>query len=256
MPGEVVVEVIRRHWITFVMRAWPAFATAAVFVLLGGLLGVAGGVVGGAAVGAAPLALVALGLLIGGGWALGVWLDYADDLLILTTHRVINLERTLYVIAQSTAEARYSTIQDIQVDIPPMGQILHFGTLDIETAGRARDIQLNFMPRPRELQDRIFARIAAAEARAEHAQRRNRRMEFSLWMGTLLNGMVPQVPDVRGLPALEAAGRVRASRLRLIVREERYEPRMPPGVVLAQTPSAGSTAVVASDVAVVLSGEP
>jgi membrane protein YdbS with pleckstrin-like domain len=251
LPNEFVVQCTRRHWIRYLFVAWPAFATAAGGIILGGALGA----VDSADVGASPVALAILGLLIGGVWALGAWLNFADDILILTTHRVIYLERFFYVIAESSAETTYRNIQDIQIYIPPLGQIFRYGTLDVETAGRAANIKITFIPQPRELQDRIFARTDAAESRLERTLRRYRRFEFRRWIGTLLNDMLIEVPDVRGLPVLEATGRVRAAGLRLNVSEERYEPAEPPGRVLEQLPREGTTEMVGGEVRVVLSSQ-
>ena len=109
------------------------------------------------------------------------------------------------------------------------------------------------MPKPVEVQNRIFARMDAAESRTQRTIRRYRRREFRRWMGMLLNDMVVEVPDVRGLSVLEATGRVRAANLRLIVGEERYDPNVPPGRVLEQMPREGSTALLGSEVTVLLS---
>jgi hypothetical protein len=249
MPNEIVLECIRRHWFACVLRAWGAFAFAIGGVVVGALLGITDG----QNVGASPQVLAIMGIAIGGMWTLSVWLDYADDFLVLTTHRVIDLDRYFYVIAESAAEARYSKVQDVQVVISALGQILGFGTVSIETAGRAANLEMDYMPKPVEVQNRIFARIDAAESRTQRTIRRYRRREFRRWMGMLLNDMVVEVPDVRGLSVLEATGRVRAANLRLIVGEERYNPNVPPGRVLEQMPREGSTALLGSEVTVLLS---
>jgi hypothetical protein len=249
MPNEVVIECIRRHWFYFVTKAWGAILFAIGGVIVGTLLGVTDS----QDAGASPQVLAIMGIVIGAVWALGVWLNYADDFLILTTHRVIDLDRYFYVIAESAAEARYSKVQDVQVAISPLGEIFGFGTVTIETAGRAADLNMTYMPKPIEVQNRIFARIDAANSRTQRTLRRYRRMEFRRWMGFLLNDMLVDVPDVRGLPLLEATGRVRAANLRLIVGEERYEPTMPPGHVLEQTPREGTNALLGTEVTVILS---
>ncbi len=252
LPNEVVLECIHRHWFNYLMRAWGAFATALGGLLLGGLLGRGGG----AEVGASPLVILVLGLVVGGIWALGVYLDFADDVLVLTTHRVIDLDRYFYVFSESAAEATYKKIQDIQVEIPTIGQMLGFGTIHIETAGRAKDLEMDYMPRPLAIQDRIFTRIDAAETRSERTARRYRRMEFRRWMGTLLNGMLADVPDVRGTSLVVAAGHTRAAGLRLVVSEERAVPGQPPGRVLDQVPRGGATALLGSEVSVIVAARP
>ncbi|HEX6122962.1 MAG TPA: PH domain-containing protein [Ktedonobacterales bacterium] len=249
LPNEVVLECIRRHWFYFLMKAWGAFAFAIGGIVVGGLLGV----VDGRDVGATPQVLALMGIAIGGVWALSVWLNYADDFLVLTTHRVIDIDRYFYFIEESAAEARYSRVQDVQVTISALGELFGFGTVSIETAGRAANLEMDYMPKPIEVQNRIFARIDAAESRTQRTIRRYRRREFRRWMGMLLNDMLIEVPDLRGLSVLEATGRARAAQLRLIIGEERYDPSMPPGRVVEQMPREGSTALLASEITVVLS---
>jgi membrane protein YdbS with pleckstrin-like domain len=250
LPNEFVLENIRRHWFNYLLRSWGAFAVAIGSIVVGSVLGSASTT----DIGFTPVALAILGVVIGGAWALGVWLNFADDFLVLTTHRVIDLDRYFYVIAESAAEARYARIQDVQINIPLLGQLLGYGTITISTAGRAADITMDYMPKPKEIQDRIFSRIFKAEERTERTLRRIRRTEFRRWMGTMLNEMVVDVPNVVGLPLLEAAGRARAAGMRLIVTDERTLPNEPPGRVLEQSPRTATTALIDSELSVVLSG--
>jgi beta-lactam-binding protein with PASTA domain len=76
------------------------------------------------------------------------------------------------------------------------------------------------------------------------------------WMATVLNELVVEVPDVRGLPLLQAGAKVRQSGLKLVVDRERVIRGTPPGRIIDQAPSPGSTQVSDNEVRVVLSGRP
>lgn len=252
MPNEIVLECIRRHWFCYVYRARWAFA-----VLGGGmLLAFVGGGTGVAHWSALTWAICLGAIIIGGLWALTVYLNYADDFLVLTTHRVIGLNRLYFIFADTTNEVSYRKIQDVLVDISPLGQMLGFGTITIETAGLADNVTWDYLPDVNNLQDRIYTRIDAAEGRSERTKRRLRRLEFGRWSALLLNYVHPQVPAMRGVSLVAAARRAQAAGLRLIVEAERPVLNMPPGIVMEQMPSEGTTATRGGEVRVVLSGRP
>lgn len=249
-PREYVLRSIRRHWFLLVVHA-------RIWLLIGAvLLGLAGlyRLMGNPLMPWFPRWTFALGIafpLIGLGLA---WLNWADDYLVFTTRRIIDLERAYFIFADSAAETTYRRVQDVSVELPPIGQLFGYGTIRIETAGVADDIVLEYMPHVIELQDYIYERIDYSEGGKERLLRSIRRREFRRWFGMMINEMVADVPDVRGMTLVEAAGIVRAAGLRLTVSTQRAVAGTPAGVVLQQSPNEGATAMRGSEIAVTVSG--
>lgn len=252
LPNEVVLECIRRHWINFIWRAKGGILVILIGVILSYVYDAGGPTL------YEPLHWMLFGgsITIGLLWVLGVWLNYADDYLILTTSRVIKLERRFYFFADTTDEMSYRKIQDVDVQVDPIGITFGYGKIIIEAAGKAKPITMNFMPHPQRLEDRIYFLMDFAEARSERTKRKIRRMEVGRWMGMMLNTMFIIVPDVRNLNVAQAARRTRAEGLRLVVGGERPVVGMPPGLVIDQSPHPGSTAMRENEIRVLLSGSP
>lgn len=248
--GEQVLELITRHWFNLLLRC-----TGAILVGLGGTaVGILALVLGPPIVGRWPVILIAASLIVGAIWALGVYSNYADDVLVLTTHRVIDLDRLFYVFNETRKEATLRRIQDVRVDVPFLGLLLGYGKITIETASQSDPLEMTYVPKPRDVQDRIYAYVVAAEERSEATQRRRRRKrEFKRWMGTVLNEMVVTVPDVRGAGLLEAAERARRAGMRLVVDSERPTSGLRPGLVLDQVPHAATTAMRGNELRIILS---
>lgn len=252
LPGEVVLECIRRHWFNYVERSRGGIIIILVGVGLSFLYDAGGPTA------FEPLRWILLfgSIILGGLWMLAVWFNYADDYLILTTSRVIRLERLYSFLADSTVEISYRKIQDVYTSLNPIGVTFGFGTLIVEAAGQAEPLIMTYMPNPLALEDRIYARQDFAEGRSERTRRRLRRREVGRWMAMMMNAMYSEVPDLRNLSVADAARLTRSEGLRLVVGGERRIVGMPPGLVVDQSPHPGSTAMRENEIRVVLSGTP
>jgi membrane protein YdbS with pleckstrin-like domain len=250
IEGEEVIEVVYRHWFVLLVRELPALAVL-----------VAGVVAGEVFLHLAPhspngqLFLLG-GIVIGLGYALLIYLNYADDVFVLTTHRVIDIDRLLYILADYSNDAPYARIQDVHVERNFMGKLLGFGSIKVETSGRKYPVQMTDVPHAFAIMDRIFAQINSIRERESVLAVNRQKKENHRWMATVLNELVVEVPDVRGLPLLQAGARVRQSGLKLVVDRERVIRGTPPGRIIDQAPSPGSTQVSDNEVRVVLSGRP
>ena len=250
IEGEEVVEVVYRHWFVLLVRELPALAVL-----------IAGVAVGEIFLHLAPhspngqLFLVG-GMVIGLGYALLIYLNYADDVFVLTTHRVIDIDRLLYILADYSNDAPYARIQDVHVERNFIGKLLGFGSIKVETSGRKYPVQMTDVPHAFLIMDRIFAQINSIRERESVVAINKQKKENHRWMATVLNELVVEVPDVRGLPLLQAGAMVRQSGLKLVVDRERVIRGTPPGRIIDQAPSPGSTQVSENEVRVVLSGRP
>jgi uncharacterized membrane protein YdbT with pleckstrin-like domain len=157
-PDEDLVFKERRHW--FVLLVW----LGPPLLLLALMLGVALGI--GLALQPTTLwwALITLALITVP-VALVIWraLDWENDHYILTTQRIMHIER-VYFLFESRDEAALGKIQDVTVQMPTLtSNLLYFGDVVIETAGTTGRIKFEAVPKPRKVQRLIFREAGLPE---------------------------------------------------------------------------------------------
>ena len=247
--GESAVEIVYRHWFILVRRLVPA--------LLLFVAGVAGGIAlsryQGAQAGMTPMYLVTGGIVVGLGWAGLIYLNFVDDIFVLTTHRVIDIDRLIFILSEYSNDAPFVRVQDIHVEVGLLGNALGYGTIVVETSGRKYPLKMTDVPHPLQLMDRIFGLINDVKERESAIAINKQKKENYKWLATVLHEMLIIVPDVRGLSLLEAGGRLRQLELKFTVQEERFSPGLRSGTVRDQIPSPGSTALPENEVRLVLS---
>lgn len=155
---EKVVFKLRRHWFVLFMWLIPAvilfLATAGIGIVVGITLSLS----------VLPwvglillLSLLPLGLFV---WRV---LDWENDHYILTTQRILHIER-VYFLFESREEAPLSRIQDVSVEMPTLtANLLYFGDVVIETAATAGQIKFRSVPKPRKVQRLIFREAGLPE---------------------------------------------------------------------------------------------
>lgn len=247
LPNEVVLDYIYRHWWVLVRRELLPAAVVAGSLVLGAII---------AAFLNTTLWLVALvGVLVGAIWGGLVYLNYADDVFILTTDRIIDIDRFVFIFFEGRKQAEYSRVQDVRVSVDTLlGRILNYGDIMVETAGRLPNIDMSDIPEPFKVQDLIFSRMTALRERDAAAAANRQRMEYRRMIAATMNELLVEVPDVRRLTLLEATRRLQEAGLRLVIDSERRGGGQPPGVVMAQMPDPHATALADSEVRVVVSG--
>jgi len=249
MPGESVIDVIYRHWFVLIKRLLLPVGVGAGLVAIGLLVSFIGfpftGAIGG------PLVIV--GAAIGLIWSLLVYLNYIDDVFVLTTHRLIDIDRVVFLLSEYSNDAPYNRVQNIHVDMGFIGGILGFGTIVVETAGRQHPLDMVGVPNPMQLMDRIFAMISAAKEREQRAESQRQRRDQLRMIAQAFGELLVSVPDVRGQTLLQAISSAQSAGLRLVVAEERTVHQGPLGVVLDQVPFPGSTALPDGELRIVLS---
>jgi uncharacterized membrane protein YdbT with pleckstrin-like domain len=246
MDGESILEIVYRHWLLLVQQA-PLPAV----LLIGGVLVF----LFLSAVGDTGWAVLMLLAGIGGGAIVGllIYLNWANDIFVLTTHRVIDIDRFLFVLAATTTDAAYDKVQNARVQQGLIGKVFGFGSILVETAGRQHPLEMRDIPRAFEVMDRIFANVRVAQEREQVATDNREKRERYLWLSNVLSRMLVTVPDVRGLPLLDALAKARGVGLNLVVTGERAVPSGRAGYVLEQMPSPGTCALTAAELRVMLS---
>lgn len=126
---EVVYQARRKHEaFLMVSLLWPAGA-ALVMLLLA---------LGGAALippsTGQTLFLVLMGFLFVAavGWALWIWLDWSNDYYVVTSQRVVWVEKVI-MLYESRIEAPHSTIQAVKVNTGLLGRFLGYGNVTVST---------------------------------------------------------------------------------------------------------------------------
>jgi membrane protein YdbS with pleckstrin-like domain len=248
IEGESVIEIVYRHWFVLLVRELPAVGILAGGIALGLIMrSFAGGAF-------ASTMLFAIGILGGGAWAMLIYLNYADDVFVITTHRVIDIDRFVFILADYSNDAPYARIQNVSVERGPIGILLGFGSIRVDTSGRRFPVQMTNIPHSLQVMDQIFAQMYLLRERENVGMINKQKKENHRWMATVLNEMLVEVPDVRGMPVLAAMAQARKSGLKLVVDVERPLPGTPPGRVVDQVPSPGTTELADNEMRVVLSG--
>ncbi len=136
-PDEIVLLVIRRHWIVFAVPALlfgvlfvlPAIALAAAFALFPALAAPAPA--------ASAKFLFALYLLV---LTLGIfifWMKYYLDAWIITDQRIIDIEQH-GLFHREVSEIAMERIQNVTIEIPGfLATVMKFGTIKIQTASES-----------------------------------------------------------------------------------------------------------------------
>jgi len=245
--GESVVEVVYRHWAILLKDLIPALLIVAAGVIGGVLLGMSGN-------GQLAVWLIAGGIGLGGVIGVLLYMNWADDVFILTTHRVIDIDRLVFILAEYSIDAPYARIQEVRVSRNVLGKLLGFGSITVDTAGRKSPLQMDNVPHAFRVMDHIFEQINLLRERELVQVVNKQKQENRRWMATVLHDLMMTVPDLRGRSIVAAAAAARKAGLKLTVELERPASGQPAGTVLEQQPTPGTAALADAEVRVVLSG--
>ena len=169
----------RKHWIFLVLRiAVPlaltlvlavacllAFFSSLVIPSIGALL---------------PYALLVL-TLIAGFTLVYQYMDWANDLYIVTDARIIDIEEKPFLLKQERREANLARIQNVHYVVPNVfASLLRYGSVVIQTAGQG-DFTFDRLPHPAEVQNEIFRRIQRHRDRLQEQESAERRKDMAAW---------------------------------------------------------------------------
>jgi CRP-like cAMP-binding protein/energy-coupling factor transporter transmembrane protein EcfT len=111
--------------------------------------------------------------------------DWRNDIYQLTDERIIDVERLPLGLREERREASLAMIQDIGYEIPGLiANLLDYGNVVIETAGREAVFTFSWVHRPRRVQEEVFARMDAFRQREKQQQRERRADELLDWFAT------------------------------------------------------------------------
>lgn len=194
---DVVVYSSRRHWWLLVRRVavpvvlWLALLALAYYGRHQQIKPIIEGLIIASAV-------LALGRIV---WVI---IDWSNDWLIVTTHRVIHQERILLTL-ESHFEAPLEKIQDVNIRRSWLGWLLGYGTITVQTAAAVGRIEFHYLPDPEIARQRIFEQMARrlAGVQATSRERIRRELEEHLELGVL---PMPPYTTLPARPATSASG--------------------------------------------------
>ncbi|MCX7854778.1 MAG: cyclic nucleotide-binding domain-containing protein [Anaerolineae bacterium] len=169
-PGELPIKVLHKHPFTVLDRAIVSVSVFILLVVVGGVF---------LAVGHGQSAFqIAGGLLIVGsivplGGILYFYIDWRNDVYVLTNRRVVHRERAgAFLIRENFSAAPLQAVQNVQISqIGPIGRILRFGDLVIETAGAGGQVVFRSIPDPWGIQQVILEQQARVRSVARLQER-------------------------------------------------------------------------------------
>ncbi|MBL8153618.1 MAG: cyclic nucleotide-binding domain-containing protein [Anaerolineae bacterium] len=167
-PNENILIQTRKHPYAFIGKALTLmFLTLAVWI---------GGAYFGSVVPQFPWVLIALPItLLFIVLAAFYFLEWRNDLLVISDRRVVNVHRNILNFSTQINEIPLDGIHEVNVSLPPLsdfgGRLVGYGTIIIKTSGDANNILLTEMPNPKAIQEAIFTHKAKyQEKRAQESR--------------------------------------------------------------------------------------
>jgi hypothetical protein len=202
-------------------------------------------------------------------WMFLVWLDYADDVYILTTKRIIEVERSFWVFPKQRRDIEYKNIKETKLKVPGLiGIVLNIGHVSVEAQGTKSAIVFSYVGDPYRIQNRI-EEIKSHDERVKKIKDENERKEqLHLWFAKVFEYVenkeeptseVPtsKVPDLKGKDFPTALVEAEEGELEVAIFGEAVESgEVAPGCVLWQNPLPGTIMVKGSTIEVVLCKRP
>ncbi|NPV07278.1 MAG: cyclic nucleotide-binding domain-containing protein [Anaerolineae bacterium] len=153
--------------------------------------------------------------LIAVAWVTWLWLEWRNDALVLTTSRIVRVEKQL-LFYERQEQAALDKIQDVSVVRRGLAAaVLGFGHLTVQTAGATGQITFSYAPRPEAIKDAIFAETSRFNRLQRAWRRYNLEQELRRQLG-LVPATDPDEPEAVSRPSLpQPQGALDAAALRL-----------------------------------------
>jgi uncharacterized membrane protein YdbT with pleckstrin-like domain len=181
------------------------------------------------------------------------YLNFADDVFIFTSRRIIDVQRLYFILFSSKVSIEYEKIQEIRSVVPTFwARLLHFGTITINAAG-VSGMVLDGVPYPNVLSQAIERNRVEVKRRNEVITANSEKQKLKEWFSTILGQMIVVVPDVVGQPFDQATEEALRVGLRpAVVEVVAQGPGAPAGIVISQNPTAGARALYGGDITFVV----
>ncbi len=173
--------------------------------------------------------------------------NYIDDVFILTTKRIIDIDRKFLFFNEEHITAEYSNIRDVTVNVGnPFFLALDVGTVIVQTPGDNPNIEISPADHPFSIQDMIY-NLKGRKEKVDKLKAKNEQKEvLHQWFGTVLATMENTVlgrgvPNLLRLDYFEAGDRARAANMRIVLNgEDSSYPNIESGLIVSQDPIPGT----------------
>jgi CRP-like cAMP-binding protein/uncharacterized membrane protein YdbT with pleckstrin-like domain len=124
-------------------------------------------------------------------WFVYQYVDWRNDVYIVTDNEVIDVERELAIFpffffyTESRRQASLANVQFVDLNIPsPLAMVLRYGNVIVQTAGAEGTLDFLWVSKPRHVHDEIVRRLAAYQDRERERELQERWGDMPQWFET------------------------------------------------------------------------
>jgi len=175
----------RKHWIFLLKKIWQPMLAGFIWLMvtIAAIMGEFPFITPDRALGVAlGLVLLLAGIVL---WFLWEYIDWENDIYILTDERIVDVEKKPFFFAEHRREATLDRIQNVNTAIPgPLAALLHYGNVDIDTAGEEGIFTFTHVVEPAEVTREIMTRVVRQRESRAKLEEQQRRREIVDWVTT------------------------------------------------------------------------
>lgn len=256
MSGEYTVRYIQRsRYVLYRKLVLPVVLLLILFPLA--IYGPASGIVPTSISGPWWLiaALAVLGLVVFIGL---IYTNWVDDVYLLSTRRIIDIDRRFIFFYEMREEVEYKNIRDIKVKVHNIiERLLDIGDVSVELAGTPGVI-LKTVDHPFLIQDKIYEIQKFNDRRKEIEQQNKSKEELKSWFDTVVSSLLTNTqlngaPNLHNMELLDAIERANELGFQVMVLdEEESSDGRAPGTIITQNPPPGTAINPGGEILVVL----
>jgi hypothetical protein len=176
-----------------------------------------------------------------------IFIDYWDDIYILTTKRVIDIDRKFIFLDEEHLSIEYGQIKDVRVEVSnPLYIALNVGKVVVETPGNNPDLTMRIVDHPFAVQDMVYTVKGHKDKVDKINSANDRKDQLNQWFGTIISTMEQTVlgkgvPNLQKMDLFKAAETADALGMKVVpVGEVSSFPNIAPGLIVSQNPMPGT----------------
>jgi uncharacterized membrane protein YdbT with pleckstrin-like domain len=168
--------------------------------------------------------LIILGLLVS---ILLAYINWVDDVYIMTNRRIIDIERKLMFLYEDRMDVEYKNIRDVKVTLPNLLlNLLDIGNVEVETPGNSPNLVFAMVHHPLFIQDKINELKGLKEKVDKIKGENDRKKELHMWFGTVLTtqeqaktqkSLSKGAPNLKGMDLFDAMEKAAEAGLEVVV---------------------------------------